>query len=131
MSPIKMQRLESGIRLAVELYENINGKKVEGVAGLLSEDCVLESAYPSPNGTLYKGKERVRQYYEVLLGKRKGLSVSTEEILGFGHRCIIRWKNAWIDDDGKEMALRGTDIFRERNDLICEVLSYSKSDIPG
>ncbi len=125
-----MQRLESGIRLAAELYENINGEKVEGIAGLLSEDCVLESAYPSPNGTLYRGKERVRQYYEVLFGKRKGLSISTEEILGFGHRCIIRWKSVWVDNGGKETGLRGTDILRERNDLICEILTYCKSDVP-
>lgn len=129
MSPIKMQRLESGIRLAAELYGNINGKKAEGVARLLSEDCVLESAYPSPNGTLYRGRERVRQYYEVLVGKRRGLNISTEEILGFGHRCVIRWKSVWIDDDGKEKTLRGTDILRERNDLICEILTYSKSDV--
>ena len=130
MSPIKMRRLESGIRLAAELYENINGKKAEGVAGLLSEDCVLESAYPSPNGTPYKGKERVRQYYEILFDKRRGLSVSTEEILGFGHRCVVRWKSAWIGDDGYERTLRGTDILRERNDLICEILTYSKSGVP-
>lgn len=126
MSPIKMQRLESGIRLVIELFENINSQKIDSIIRLLSDDCILDSADSGPNGTMYTGKAQIKFFYEDLFRNRKGISIVTEEILGFGHRCVTRWRCTWKDENGEETTLRGTDIVREKNDLICEILSYSK-----
>ncbi len=41
MSPIKMHQIESGIRLVVELFNDLNNHKVEDIIRLLSDDCIL------------------------------------------------------------------------------------------
>ena len=127
MSPIKMHQIESCIRLVVELYNGINNHKVEDIIGLLSNDCILESTSPAPGGTIYIGKDQIRRYYENLYEEKTELSFKTEEILGFGHRCIIRWECIWENKNGTEETIRGVDIIKEKNDLISEILSYSKS----
>jgi hypothetical protein len=43
MSPIKMQKIESAIRLVVELIDNINSHKIISIVKILSDDCTLES----------------------------------------------------------------------------------------
>ena len=127
MSPIKMHQIESGIRLVVELFDGINNHKIDDIVGLLSDDCIFESASPAPRGNIYKGKDQIRKYYENLFKERKEVRFKTEEILGFGHRCITRWECTWVDVNGTEETIRGTDIIKEKNDVVCEILSYSKS----
>eukprot|EP00825_Cyclidium_porcatum_P042338 TRINITY_DN5775_c0_g2_i1.p1 TRINITY_DN5775_c0_g2~~TRINITY_DN5775_c0_g2_i1.p1 ORF type:complete len:112 (-),score=16.86 TRINITY_DN5775_c0_g2_i1:93-428(-) len=73
------------------------------------------------------GKIRQKKYYENLFEERKEVKFKTEELLGFGHRCIIRWECKWINENGTEDTIRGIDIIKEKNDLIGEMLSYSKS----
>ena len=131
MSPIKMHQIESCIRLVVELYNGINNHKVEDIIGLLSKDCILESTYPAPRGNIYIGKDQIRRYYENLLEERKEVRFKTEELLGFGHRCIIRWECIWVNKNGTEETIRGMDIIKEKNDLIGKILSYSKSSELG
>lgn len=127
MSPIKMQRLESGIRLVAELIESINSHKLETVLKLFDDDCELDPFFASSPGDKLAGKEPVRRYFDVLFKEKKDLHFSTEEILGFGHRCVVRWACTWRDETGTERSLRGMDIIREKNDRISEILSYCKT----
>jgi len=126
MSPMKMQKIESAIRLVVELIENINSHKIKNIVKILSDDCSLESSSPAPKGTIYNGKEQIEKYFENIYKERKNLHYKTEEIIGFGHRCITRYKSTWEDDQGRENTIKGTDIIKEKDDQICEILSYSK-----
>lgn len=126
MSPIKMQKLESGIRLAAELIEKINAHDLDAVMKLFADDCVLEPNSASLSGDVVVGKEKIQEYFKTLFSEHGDIHFSTEEILGFGHRCIVRWKCVWIDKKGVERSLRGVDIIREKNDRIGEILSYSK-----
>ena len=126
MSPIKMQRLESGIRLVVELFENINAHNLNGVMKLLADECILEPYSEGVLKGILVGQESVRKHFEALFAERENIHFSTEEILGFGHRCMVRWKCAWKDKHGMERSLRGVDIIREKNDRINEILSYCK-----
>jgi len=127
MSPIKMHQIESGIRLVVKLYNSINNHKLEDIIDLLCNDSILESTSPAPNGNIYIGKDQIRKYYENLFKERKEVRYKTEELLGFGHRCIIRWECIWVNCKGSKETIRGTDIIKEKDDLIGEILSYSKS----
>ncbi|MHB0896347.1 MAG: nuclear transport factor 2 family protein [Spirochaetales bacterium] len=124
MSPIAMNRMESGIRLAIALFERL-GAKANGIPEILSDDCILEHIHSGTKRDIYKGKERVKQYYEDLRKEKSNLAFETEEIIGFGHRCVIRWKCVWTDEEGIEKAMRGMDLMREKYDLLCEILSYS------
>jgi hypothetical protein len=126
MSPIKMQKIESGIRLVVELIENINAHKVESIIKLLSDDCILEIEAPAPSGTTYRGKEQIEKYFKNILLERKNLHYKTKEIIGFGHRCITRYESTWEDNQGRENIINGTDIIKEKDNQLCEILSYCK-----
>lgn len=127
MSPIKMQKLESGIRLVAELIESVNSHRLDDVVKLLDEDCILEPYSSSASGELLVGRVMIRKHFEALFAERDNIHFSTEEILGFGHRCITRWKCTWRDETGMERSLRGVDIIREKNDRISEILSYCKT----
>jgi len=127
MSPIKMQRMESGIRLVIALFEQMNAKGINRIAEILSDDCILESIRSAPERNIYKGKEKIKQYYEDLRKGKSNIAFETEEIVGFGHRCVIRWRCIWTDEEGIEKAMRGIDLMKEKNDLLCEILSYSSN----
>lgn len=123
-----MQRLESGIRLVVEYIEAVNLHKLDSILGLLSPECAFEPAFgTSPRATII-GQEEIRAYFERLFSQRSDIHFSTEELIGFGHRCLMRWKCTWTDGRGETQSLRGADIVREKNDLICEILSYGKTE---
>lgn len=124
MSPIAMNRMESGIRLAIAFFERLGAKSC-GIDEMLSDDCILENMHSGTECEVYGGKEKVRQYYEDLRKGKSNLAFKTEEIVGFGHRCVIRWKCVWTDEKGIEKGMRGMDLIREKNDLLCEILSYS------
>lgn len=125
MSPIRMQRMESGIRLIIALFEQLNAKNMNGITEILSCDCVLENIRGAGEGNVCKGKERIKQYYEDLCREKSNIAFRIEEIVGFGHRCAVRWRCIWTDAEGREKATRGMDLIKEKNDLLCEILSYS------
>lgn len=52
--------------------------------------------------------------------------IKIEEIFGWGNRCIIRWIYTWGDEAGNQGHVRGVDIFKVRDGLISEKLSYVK-----
>ncbi len=51
MSPIRMARLESAVRLVLEFNEAFNRGDVAGMMRLVCEDCVFENAVPGPEGS--------------------------------------------------------------------------------
>lgn len=128
MSPIKMQKVESAMRLAVELQNAKNRHDVEGIVKLLNNECVVEDSSSMRNEEGYKGKEEIRKHFQALFSKRQNMQYHTEELVGFGHRCVLRYKSTWIDEKGNEVTERGVDIFREENETIIEILSYIKAN---
>ncbi|HEX2981476.1 MAG TPA: nuclear transport factor 2 family protein [Anaerolineaceae bacterium] len=49
-----------------------------------------------------------------------------EEIFALGNRCVMRWVYSWESLTGHSGYIRGVDIYRERDGLIAEKLSYVK-----
>lgn len=121
MSPIRMSKIESGMRVVLEFNKAFNQHDVSRIAPLLSEDCVLESTNPAPNGTSYKGKNAITQYLQEFFQKTPQAHIEIEEVFGMGIHCIMRWKYTW-----GEGHVRGVDIFKIEEGLILEKLSYVK-----
>lgn len=128
MSPVRMDKLESAIRLAAALYDTLDRRDYKGIASLLGEDCRIEPATDVGTGSkeTILGAEAGREYFEALLAGHPGATVRCEELIGFGHRCVVRWKITGVDDDGGESNLRGVDIIREKDEKIREILTYIK-----
>jgi predicted SnoaL-like aldol condensation-catalyzing enzyme len=126
MSPIRMSRVESAIRIVLEFNEAFNRHDVAGMMQHMSDDCVFENTAPAPDGAMYSGKEAVTQFWLDFFRESPQAQIEIEEIFGHGLRCIMRWKYNWVDTAGKKGHVRGVDIFQIKNGSICEKLSYVK-----
>jgi ketosteroid isomerase-like protein len=126
MSPARMSRIEAAPRIVLEFNEAFNRHDVAGMMRLMSDDCVFENTAPAPNGTVYKGKEAVTQFWQNFFRESPKAHIEIEEVFGFGRRCVMRWKYSWIDDAGKQGYVRGVDVFQVQEGLVTEKFSYVK-----
>ena len=129
MSPIRMSKLESAMRVVLAFNEAFNRHDVAGMMQLMSDDCVFESTAPAPDGTVYSGKAAVAQFWQDFFSQAPQAHIEIEEIFGYGERCIMRWRTSWEDTRGEKMHIRGADIFRVVDGFIQEKLSYVKGPI--
>ncbi len=126
MSPIRMSRIETGIRTVIEFNQAFNRHDVAGMMSLMSADCVFENTAPAPDGTRYQGREAITRFWQDFFIESPASQIEIEEIFGLGLRCIMRWKYSWVDQAGKQGHVRGVDLFKVQGGLICEKLSYVK-----
>jgi predicted SnoaL-like aldol condensation-catalyzing enzyme len=126
MSPAHMDRLEAGMRTVLAFNEAFNRHDVAGMMALMSADCVFENTAPAPDGTVYQGKEAVTRFWQDFFRESPHAHIEIEEIFGLGMRCIMRWRYEWVDAAGEKGHVRGVDVFRLKEGMICEKLSYVK-----
>lgn len=126
MSPTRMSRLESAVRVVLAFNEAFNRQDVSGMLQLMSEDCIFENMHPAPDGALYSGKEAGSRFWQDFFRQSPQAHIQIEEIFCLGYRCIMRWKYTWEGEAGNKSHVRGVDIFQVKNGLICEKLSYVK-----
>ena len=127
MSPFRMSKIEGGLRAVLAFNEAFNHHDVAGMMNLMSEDCLFENTAPAPDGTVYAGKEAVTQFWQDFFRASPQAHIEIEEAFGLGNnRVVMRWKYSWMDATGNKGHVRGVDIFKLRDGLICEKLSYVK-----
>lgn len=126
MSPVRMSKIESAIRMVLEFNTALNNHDVTGMMALMSEDCVFENTYPAPDGTRYQGKAAVTRFWEDFFRESPNAHLEIEDIYGFGKRCIMRWRYEWVDANGVEGYVRGVDLYQVDDQGIREKLSYVK-----
>jgi ketosteroid isomerase-like protein len=114
------------MRVVLEFNEDFNRHDVAGMMQLMSDDCVFENTAPAPDGAVYTGKEAVTQFWEDFFRESSEARIEIEEIFGLGERCVMRWRYSWMDMAGGKGHIRGVDVFRVREGLIREKLSYVK-----
>jgi ketosteroid isomerase-like protein len=123
---MKMARLEAALRVVLAFHEAFNRHDVAGMTQLMGDDCVFESTFPAPDGARYAGKEAVTQYWRNFFRESHQAHMEIEDAFGLGLRCVVRWRYEWGDAAGTKGHVRGVDIFRVKDGLICEKLSYVK-----
>ena len=121
MSPARMSKLESGVRTVLAFNEAFNRHDVTGMMQLMSEDCIFENTSPAPDGTVYAGKEAVTKFWQDFFRESPSAHIEIEEIFGLGFHVVMRWKYTWGDGH-----VRGVDVFKLKDGLISEKLSYVK-----
>lgn len=126
MSPYRMSKIESAMRVTLEFKEAFNRHDVAGIMQLMSENAVFESYHPTPNGALYSGKGAITRFWQDFFRESPQAQLKVEEIFGLGERCIMRWKYTWAEAGGGEGHLRGVDIVRVVDGYIQEMYSYVK-----
>jgi len=126
MSPARLSKLETAMRIVLAFNDAFNQHDVEGMMKLMSDDCVFENTAPAPDGTVYTGKDAVTQFWQGFFRESPRAHIEIEEIFGLGNHCIMRWRYDWVDESGTKGHVRGVDIFKVREGLIFEKLSYVK-----
>jgi limonene-1,2-epoxide hydrolase len=126
MSPARMSRLETSIRVVIEFNEAFNRHDIKAMMQLMSDDCLFENTNPAPDGTMIKGKDAVTQFWEDFFRDSPHANIEIEEIFSLSFRCVMRWKYTWKDESGKSGHVRGVDLFKVMNGLISDKLSYVK-----
>ena len=64
-----MSQIETAIRTVLEFNAAFNRHDVAGMMHLMSEDCVVEHTTPAPDGTVFKGKDAVTQFWKEFFDK--------------------------------------------------------------
>ena len=121
MTPARMSKLESGVRAVLEFNDAFNRHDVDGMMKLTSEDTLFENTDPAPDGTVYSGKEAVTKFWRNFFRESPQAHIEIEEIFGLGFHCVMRWTYMWGDGH-----VRGVDVFKFKDGLISEKLSYVK-----
>ncbi|MCC6567905.1 MAG: nuclear transport factor 2 family protein [Anaerolineales bacterium] len=121
MTPTRMSKIETSVRAVMDFNDAFNRHDVAGMMKLATDDTIFENTDPSPNGTKYSGKDAVTKFWEGFFRDAPNAHIDIEEIFGFGNRCIMRWTYTWGDGH-----VRGVDVFKLKDGLICEKLSYVK-----
>lgn len=126
MSPIRMAKIESGLRAVIQFNEAFNRHDVAGMMKLMTDDCVFENTEPTPDGTVYRGKDTVTKFWEEFFRESPNAHIEIEEIFGMGLRCVMRWRYDWEDADGNKGHVRGVDVYHIKEGRIAEKFSYVK-----
>jgi predicted SnoaL-like aldol condensation-catalyzing enzyme len=126
MSPFRMSKIESAIRVAIDFNEAFNRHDVPGMIQLVSDDCIFEHFHPAPDGSACLGKEAASQFWRDFFYESPQAHIDIEDVYSFGDRCIMRWRYDWVDEEEVNRHVRGVDIFRVKDGSICEKLSYAK-----
>lgn len=126
MSPVRMERVESGVRTMIAFTEAVNRHDLAAMMDLVSDNCVFEDCSPAPDGTLYQGKHDITQYWQEMFKQSPDAAIKIEDIFGFGLRCIMLYRYSWTDGTLNKRHLRGVDICRVQDGTIHEVQTYIK-----
>jgi ketosteroid isomerase-like protein len=110
-------------------YAHFNARDVDAMMAAMTDDCVLESGGPPPDGTRDQGQVAVRRYWEDLFRAVPGLMVEIEDMYATGDRCTCQWVLRWVDTGGSAQHLRGIDSWRIRDGRIAEKLTYIKGNV--
>lgn len=110
-------------RALVRFNAAFGAADVEAALALVTADILFESTSPAPDGQHHEGRDAVRAAWAAVMDTPE-MSFTEEESFVSADRAVVRWRYAW----GGEAAghVRGVDVLRFRDGLICEKLSYVK-----
>lgn len=113
-------------RVIKRFNEAFNRHDVQAIMALMTDDCVFENTYPSPDGERFEGQKAVGHFWEEFFHASPQAVFQLEEMFTHGDRGVTRWRFDWIDTNNQSGHVRGVDVLRVRNGKIAEKFSYVK-----
>ena len=114
------------VNVVTRFNNALNAGDVDGMMRLTTEDTVFENTEPPPDGTRYAGQVAVRAFWENFFAGASYAHIDAQDIFASGDRCTMLWTYRWTDHQGQSGHIRGVDVYRLRDGLIAEKLSYVK-----
>ncbi|MEX0167887.1 nuclear transport factor 2 family protein [Streptomyces sp. LMG1-1-1.1] len=116
------------VRTTAEVIDRFNraftGHEPGLLAGLIADDCVMESVQPAPVGERVLGREACTAWWAALAGDRTAL-FSPQEVIVAGDRATILWTYRF--GDGPDQWVRGVNVMRVADGRVVEALGFSKT----
>lgn len=102
-----------------------DSQDIAAVLAAMTPDPVFESTL-APDGMRFEGQPAVRDAFAGFFAASPGASFETEEEFACGDRAVVRWRYTW--QHGHELGghVRGIDVYRVRDGLVAEKVSYVK-----
>jgi uncharacterized protein (TIGR02246 family) len=125
-SRVSADGAEAAMRCVLAFNDAFNRHDVDGMMALMTDDCVFENTAPAPDGTRYEGREAVAAFWREFFEQSPQAHIDVEDIVGAGERCVMLWRYEWWDAAGHPGHVRGVDVYRVRDGVIAEKLSYVK-----
>ena len=109
-----------------EFNDALNARDVDAMMRLTTLNSVFENTHPPPDGARFEGQAAVREFWERFFLGAAETRIEAEEIFEAGDRVVMRWVYSWTGPLGDTGHIRGIDLYRIRDGLIAEKLSYVK-----
>jgi ketosteroid isomerase-like protein len=116
----------TAVEIVQRFNDALNKRDVDGMMQWLTPDTIFENTYPPPDGARHTGRVAVRAFWEEFFQGSSQARIEIEEIFALGERCVMRWTYWWTGRGGQTGHIRGVDVYRIRDGLIAEKLSYVK-----
>jgi GNAT superfamily N-acetyltransferase/ketosteroid isomerase-like protein len=114
------------VQVVLAFNDALNARDLDGMLRLLTADTVFENTYPPPEGVRFVGQDAVGGFWQEFFHGSGSARIEPEEIFSAGERAVMRWVYRWTDAQGQEGHIRGVDVYKLRDGLIAEKLSYVK-----
>ncbi len=115
-----------GMQVVRAFNDALNRGDRAGMLACLAQDTLFENTQPPPDGSRYVGRAAVAAFWDEFLRSADRVHIEVEELFALGDRCVMRWRYDWRSHDGGQGHVRGVDLYRVRDGLIVEKLSYVK-----
>lgn len=92
----------------------------------VTDDCVYAASVGPEPGTIYRGREEVREGFAAMIALDRGREREGGPTMIFGNLGIAQWSIFEEGPDGQRAAIRGCDIFEFEGDKIRKKDAYRK-----
>lgn len=93
---------------------------LDATMALVTDDIVFDATGPAPDGTRHVGKDAVAAAW-VAIFENTNSEFTVEDTIATADGVVQLWRYDWGDGH-----VRGVDVFRVRDGLVSEKLSYVK-----
>lgn len=95
---------------------------LDALMTFISDDCI----YTTTAGTLYQGKEAVREGFRVVLSSGGKSDDHYGPLFIAGNRGALEWSSTSVNDAQERVTIRGCDLFEFAGDLVCRKEAFRK-----
>ena len=111
----------------IDLFNNaFQRRDKDALAALVHEDCVMVSAQPTPNGTVYIGKEACVAFWAEMMDD-ESTRFEVQHVFSDGAWAAVRWRYRFGPTDAASVL--GVNVTRVSGGQVIEQLGYTKT--PG
>lgn len=102
-------------------------KDIEELMSYISDDCVYGASVGPEPGMTYVGREDVRQGFEELIKHDEKSEARGGRVVIAGDIGIAEWSFVSMDERGREVEVRGCDIFEFAGDKVYRKDAFRKA----